>query len=58
MAALELVILVLMSFLVLAECIAVGYDCRDPCIGTGNYSLISPLSSGIQHRIDHSGTAQ
>lgn len=55
MAALELVPLGFVRFVFVAECSAVGYDCRDPSIGLGQYSVINPVSSGVRHQIGYYG---
>lgn len=58
MDALGLVILAPMEFLVVAECGAVGDECRNPCMCHGRCHAITPLSSAVRHRIDHYGFGQ
>lgn len=46
-AALELVILALLRFLVIAGHGAVRYDCHDPGMDHADSSVITPLASGV-----------
>lgn len=57
-AAFTLVILGLMRFVVVAKREAVVYDCCDFFMGHGVCNVITILSSGLQHLVDHYGFAQ
>lgn len=56
--ALELIILALMQFRLVAEPSAVGYDCCDPCTACASCSVITFLLRGFQHCIDSYGFPQ
>lgn len=57
-AALNLIILAHIRFLVVAERGALGYDCHDRSMGHGGCGMITLFSRGGQHCFYHHGLAQ
>lgn len=56
--ALKFIMLVFMGCVLVVERGVMRYDCIDPGIGHGNCCVVTPLSNGVQCRIDHEAMAQ